>query len=230
MLQYDMLHLELDFAPLAHEVHSKFSRAVGSDQIATQNALRWIGLLASSRSRLSILEIGGGLGTISYLITRLPTPIDKYVVVERDSWCRSKFILHLDDPRIDLVNDVDSISKNLKSNLIIIDDILDNLETEQILRTLDAGIIVVEGHRFRQRLEICKLLKSSEKVFKYVSVGKSTDSYKGLGIFHISKGMGSNSGIISYLYLIRIRARIAFMSFRSVRARVSFRRFFSFLR
>lgn len=219
-----MLRLELDFSTLAHEVHSKFSSAVGSDQIATQNALRWIGLLASSRNRLSVLEIGGGIGTISYFITRLSTPIDRYVVVERDSWCRSNFKLHLGDSRIDLVNDVDSIGENLVSNLIIIDDLLDSSETKQVLRTLDAGIIVVEGHRFRQRLEICKRLISSKKFFKYVSVGKSTDSYKGLGVFHISKELTSHSEIISYLYLIRIRARIAFMSFRSARARISLRK------
>ena len=208
---------------IAEFTYNEFSSKLGSDQIATRQALRSIGRVTLSFKSLDILEIGAGIGTITFFLFKLDgSKINTYIALERNDWCRKEFIKNIKSNKVVLLDSLES--KLLKNpNFVIVDDVTTSEEIIQIINAVLQGVIIVEGHRFKQRLQILKAIQSKGKKYKYLHVGKSRDSYKGVGIFHLDSSLNLNR--LKYVSdLIRIRSHISFMAYRSFRAKVSLRK------
>lgn len=208
---------------IAEYTYNEFASKLGSDQIATRQALRSIGKYALSFETLDILEIGAGIGTITFFLFELnDSKISSYVALERNEWCRKEFMKNIKKDKIILM---DSLNSKLLTNrnFVIVDDLTNSEEMTQIIKLVTEGVIIVEGHRFQQRLQILKVLRSFGKKYKYFHVGKSQDSYKGVGIFHLDGSLNRNT--LKYVSdFMRIRSHIFFMAYRSLRSKVSLRK------
>lgn len=232
MFQHDKLREKVDaLSSTADKVFIEFSAKIGSDQIATRQALRTLGELAVTQDSLRILEIGAGIGTITSFMFSLSLPINVYDALEKDPWCRNEFVKNLGKKsglNLHPQYPLEEVG-NASYNLVIIDDTIEMDIYTHIARKMDSGFIFVEGHRWHQRLAVARKLFRSKRGYSYHHVGRSSDSYKGAGFFVVSAVINSKT-FTRYLFhcftVLRIWLGILHMKARTMRSRIPVRRWF----
>jgi hypothetical protein len=182
-------------------------------------------LQAAQFSSLDVLEIGASIGTITaFLLSLNEFKIDSYIAVESNDWCRKQFKLNIKSNKVVLTHSlVEPLAKTI--NFLIIDDLTTLDEISSVINNMSEGVIIIEGHRFKQRLQILKVIKSRGKKYTYWSIGGFLDSYKGLGVFRLEKS--SHLDMVRFISdLIRIRSRTFYMAIRSLRPKLPLRKIF----
>ena len=139
-------------------IFEKYSKLVGSDQIATRFALRIISEHLNEHRPKSILEIGAGIGTITELLIReLPTA--KIVSYENNAWCLSQLVKNINQKQVQIITSHKSLLQTTESDFLIIDDYLDEETTFALISRVKPESVFIEGHRRRQRLYVMKSYK-----------------------------------------------------------------------
>jgi hypothetical protein len=214
---------------LADFTYEKFGRIVGSEQIATKLALRLISDYVDESNPKKILEVGSGIGTITYLLSR-KSPNASIYCFELNDWCCTQLVANVDTTRIRMLNTLEELLL-LKDevDLLVIDDWLDYPSTQELMSNTLPKSIFIEGHRRQQRLFVIKSLWKNRLPFILKNFRKSDDSYKGgcliivqsSSIFH---QLGSFSLIYSslvYSKILEVRSMIHFREILSRLVRIS---------
>jgi hypothetical protein len=208
-------------------IFEKYSKLVGSDQIATRFALRIISKHLNEHRPKSILEIGAGIGTITELLIReLPTA--KIFSYENNAWCISQLVKNINQKQVQIITSHKSLLQTTESDFLIIDDYLDEEITFALISRIKPESVFIEGHRRRQRLYVVKSYKKMGWKIDFKNYRKSFDSNKGGCIIIKSNSVFDKTFIyLSFIYLTlalselsRIRAKF------SVRKLLAFRTFY----
>ena len=217
----------------ASQTYEKFRKYEGADQIATRRALEILGSLILEKRPKNIVEIGSGIGTITYftfMITKTIYEIGEYIAYEKVLWCQEKFreniVEKVSKSRVKLISDFKNFDLTNSTQLIIIDDKIDSSDYQVILSKASPNFdIFIEGHRFPQRLETIRLLKKNRFKFKYRGFTGSSNSYKGAAVFHVDK---TKHNFIVYISIIGLWVKILmlYMVVRSFRSKISLRKIF----
>lgn len=168
--------------------YRKFSRAEGSQYIASEFAILKILELVQKFKPKKILEVGVGIGTISDSILKAyknSYPQEVYAT-EDNEFCISQLPKNLGSSfqYLKLYEAIQDLPKNLKLDLIIIDGKDSNLK-ELKPRMGPRCILVVEGDRKDQTDLVSRLLPNSKFVHSITSEKNNSysnrpkDHYKG---------------------------------------------------
>jgi precorrin-6B methylase 2 len=212
----------------AEENYAYFVGKVGATEIATKEALRLIQAWINASQAQSILEIGSGIGTITRLICMSANPDTKILAYEKNQWCRDRFQENFDFKNVEIFQELSGLLNNRTVNvdLCIIDDFLNDSETNQLIRKFNPKIVFIEGHRRIQQLFFAKALHDSGVNFKYRNHSKTDDSYKA-GVSFVTSRYSNYlvySGLSNYtLVLFRIRCGLFYSKLIEIRSRVSLR-------
>lgn len=180
----------------AQQIYYEFLNKVGSNEIASIKALKGIEknyrMFLEKFPSVQVIEIGAGIGTISSLLYSI-SDSPKILLYEKNDWCIAQLknnleIFGSDKPRIfsnieELITEID---KSLPT-MLILDDYITDLETQDLISVCNLQICIIEGHRFRQRLATAKALKSNRREFSIRFFGNSKESVKGYALFIVLK-------------------------------------------
>ena len=104
----------------ARDLHAKYSAMEGSAQIALIYSLEQLDALLKLYRPTHILELGGGIGTISELL--LLKSDAKIEVVENNDFCIEKMVKNLSHLReYELIVDYKFLSSGSQADMLIID-------------------------------------------------------------------------------------------------------------
>ena len=170
----------------AETVHHIFSGKDGSSHIATISSLYNILVLTKTYDFSLVVDIGSGIGTISYLVlenTNLPV-----ISYETNSWCIEHQMKNLKECRnYNLHTSIDEFLKSLdKEYFLIIDDYL---SWKNLIRILSRTpkVIFIEGYRNKQvaMISFYLLLKNIPSEFNRSDLHKSLNEKKSGSFFLI---------------------------------------------
>ena len=144
--------------PSPQQIHALFSRQVGAYAIATPVNISAIIAYCISKKPKRVLELGGGIGTLTYCILNYTDAVVE--VYEENVFCRGKLLENLDpwSSRISLKESYAQVPSKTEYDLVIIDgpdsetiEKRDKL-TFQVLAALEnIECIFIEGSRYSQR-------------------------------------------------------------------------------
>jgi hypothetical protein len=129
-----------------------------------------------------VVEIGSGIGTITELLSTMikdSEPKISLICYEVNDFCVDQLKKNVDFDFI-LINSVQEISTFTERNcktLLIIDDYLSDIDTQYLLGKIKPRYVIIEGHRFRQRIAVTKCLLDKSISIRFF--GNSIDSIKG---------------------------------------------------
>jgi 16S rRNA A1518/A1519 N6-dimethyltransferase RsmA/KsgA/DIM1 with predicted DNA glycosylase/AP lyase activity len=142
------------------------------------------------RARGSIIEIGSGIGTITELLqTRiLQNSTDfKLICYETNELCINQLQINIPSNYI-LCRDISEILDTVPKNdpvFLVIDEYITYDQTQELLNKLAIKFVIIEGHRFRQRKAVGRLLLKKAYTIKFY--GNSFNSVKGAVVFKVIK-------------------------------------------
>ena len=152
----------------------------------------------------AVVEIGAGIGTVTDLIsTKISNLVPKIPLVcyEVNDFCIEqlsknvsfKFIL------IKRVKEIYSCNLGKRKTFLIIDEYITESETKMLLDEINPRYIIIEGHRFRQRMAVVKNLLGKSIRIRFF--GNSLDSVKGACVISV---WGESRNFLSYLAFFRL--------------------------
>ena len=208
---------------LADFTYEKFGRIVGSEQIATKLALRLISDYVDESNPKKILEVGSGIGTITYLLSR-KSPNASIYCFELNDWCLTQLLANVDTTGIRiLITLEDLLLLKDEVDLLVIDDWLDYPSTQELISNTQPKSIFIEGHRRQQRLFVIKSLWKNHLPFTLQNFRKSDDSYKGGCLILVQpSSIFSQLGSFSLIYLSLVYSKVL-----EVRSMIHFREILS---
>ena len=204
------------------EIHTKYSKLAGNDQIATHKALRVItnNINKVINDNLLFVEIGSGIGTITELILSL-APKKHYFFLEKSEYCigelKKNVLIHFDKENIYLDENINSLVKKINNlitkegvnfkTVLIVDDFISTDEMVALLNVLGSNLelIIVEGHRFRQRFEIVEYLINNNFKFNIRYFGNSKNSVKGCFTIKVLKKESYLSILLTKFTIVRFK-------------------------
>ncbi|MCV9931244.1 hypothetical protein OIU80_03040 [Flavobacterium sp. LS1R47] len=203
---------------IAIETYKYFSSLEGNQHIASEFALKKIVDILENYKIDNILELGLGIGSISYCILEYSDKKINYIGTESNDFCLNALPKYLKN-NFDKVKIVDSLSKVLttkKFDLIIVDGKDENLLL--VKKSIsNRGIIVIEGDRIPQ-LELIKNSFPNSLYVRLISNYKnpdygpfpSTDWSGGLQLIFTNPNLLQklNFGYYKIITAIRYRLRI----------------------
>ena len=142
----------------ARDVHSKFCDSPGSEYIASEEAIDGLIRLLTRLRPTRILEIGSGIGTLSFAIIatmEVVRPAEyQFVMVETDDYCRSRLAANLGDlsNRATLLRSAGESSLR-EFDMMVIDG-WDRSDDEYLRMLAARGVVFLEGDREPQRCAI----------------------------------------------------------------------------
>jgi phospholipid N-methyltransferase len=157
---------------IALETYKYFSNLEGNMHIASEFALKKIIDVIDNYKIKSVLELGLGIGSISFCVlefAKRKTQNINYTGTEANDFCLKvlpKYLnFHFD--KIQIFNNLNSVSLSKKFDLIIIDGKEENLFKVKDMIS-EKGIIIIEGDRVPQ-LEVVKSIFSKHKYVRVIS-------------------------------------------------------------
>lgn len=170
--------------------YCKFSKAEGSQFIASENALGEILNFINKFKPANILEVGVGIGTISDSIIKAFKDDYRPNVygTENNDFCLSKLPENLgkDYSFLKLFPSIQDLPRNIEFDLIIIDGKESNLKSIKDHMN-DQCIILVEGDR-EEQTKICQKLFPNSK-FVHLITSKKNSSYSNRAKGHYQGGI-----------------------------------------
>ena len=212
----------MDNSLLVEEIHEKYAKQIGSDQIATKLALSLISKHIELTIPESVLEIGSGIGTITdLLIQQLPT--SDIFCYEVNSFCLEQLKKNISSPRIILIDKLSELQNiNCHIDFIIIDDLIDKRTTFELIRQTTPQSVFIEGHRRMQRLHVMLAYRHIGESFSFRNIRKTRGSHKG-GCFIYLASNSNHKELISILY---VSFTLIYSKFLEIRSKISLRKFF----
>jgi len=170
----------------------KFLKKYGPDQTTYSNPkiIHENSKKDEGRAPGTIIEIGSGIGTISELLQiRILQNSSDFLLIcyETNEWCINQLSRNIPNNYI-LCREISEILHAVPKNspvFLVIDDYITNEQTQVLLNELAIKFVIIEGHRFRQRKAVARLLLSKSYTTKFY--GNSFDSVKGAAVFDLSK-------------------------------------------
>ena len=154
----------------------EWQKKTGSDQIANE---RFLGEIAAFSNGIGVVDYGAGIGTISAWAANLSGK-SKILAIEPDEWCRKQFLINTSDlVSIKLVESLKDQDLNIMVGWTWVVDMAFEPDDAERIILAKPRIIMVEGHRYKQRVELLKNLISSGRGFRYRSFGGDYLSSKG---------------------------------------------------
>jgi hypothetical protein len=155
----------------------------------------------------AVVEIGAGIGTVTDLIsTKISNlmPQIPLVCYEVNDFCIEqlnknvsfKFIL------IKHAEEIYSCNLGKRKPFLIIDEYITESETKILLDEINPRYIIIEGHRFRQRMAVVKSLFGKSIRIRFF--GNSLDSVKGACVISV---WSESRNFLSYLAFFRLSLR-----------------------
>ncbi len=157
---------------IAIATYKYFSGLEGNQHIASEFALKKLNEIIHNFKVKSILELGLGIGSISYSVLEFSSKINnpvKYIGTESNDFCLSVLpnYLKLHFNKIRIFEKLDDVPATQKFDLVIIDGKEENLIKLKNLMS-EKGIIVIEGDRLPQ-LEMIKEIFTKSLYTRVVS-------------------------------------------------------------
>ena len=162
----------------AQRVFIEFSEKHGSQEIARVDALRTVGEIIVRKEIKTILEIGCGIGTVTYFLQNTECFGElRLIGFEKDEWCRGQLRTNVSE--ISLLSELSQLeSLSVELDLLIIDDFLDYQVTQTLIANTSPKFIFIEGHRRIQRLYVLKAIKNNNGNFQFKNFPKTQQSSK----------------------------------------------------
>jgi predicted O-methyltransferase YrrM len=138
----------------AHTINARFRKLPGSDKIASPQSIQGvIGTIRSERPR-AILEVGTGIGTLTFAIVGTLAEISStatVVCVETNEFCLGQLRANLGSSlqRVTLVHDVNQLKRKSFEFAIIDGGTLEHAAYADFIAP--HGIILIDGFRQKQR-------------------------------------------------------------------------------
>ena len=160
----------------AQQIYSRFWAYEGSEQIASLWALEGLEARLLDSPPQRVLEVGGGIGTISRLLALYCWMAEFVICVEDDPWCRSQWGRNMASipPVMHLYDKVPLYEQPF--DLIVLDGPQMPLDGWHLLAR--GGTVFVEGNRRSQRAELAASLRAAGRGFVQVP-SKPPDRTKG---------------------------------------------------
>jgi hypothetical protein len=173
----------------AQLVHYKFKTLSGSDEIASEMALDELLNLLNHQEVKSVLEIGSGIGTMTFLI-QAARPDALLVCFERNDWCQSQLAQNCNLDKAKLIKtNAELLDLNTHFDLILIDDYIDLGATKQLIKNSCPKWVFIEGHRRIQRMAVFIAYFRSSRRFRFSTFGRGANSDKGGCVFENNQGI-----------------------------------------
>jgi len=215
----------------SRKLHEKYSAYDGSEQIALLYSLETLEELLKTRTPTHILELGGGIGTISELILVKSNAILE--VIENNQFCRERMVQNLSELRkYKLIDNYQYLSGGSLADMLVIDANNGIYNVSKLISLMpNIEVIFIEGHHLAHRINISLSLWRKGLIQKFYDE-RPKRGEKGCGIFIISKNthrgrffttltfLNIYKNFVFSIFMIRIRNRIGkLMNFLS---RISF--------
>jgi hypothetical protein len=201
---------------IARDVAKLFRAKSGSDFIAQEDALVQVGRIFQDVTPKTILDLGAGIGTISFYLNRLANYDLKFYLYEVDTFCQEALQKNLEGMEFELIKSVQELEQ-LKHpiDFLIIDDYIDYESTKKLIATTGPKAVFIEGHRRRQRKFIYNSLRANNQDFWFRNFHPTVDSHKVGCIFRTDLGKSS----IPKAYL-SINASLLYIRIKSFQAKI----------
>ena len=170
---------------LARDIYGKFKKYPGSNHIATEFALSYLSALMRAIKPKTVLEIGAGIGTQTYLILSHPHPPSLFVATESNQFCIDQLGRNIpqdisrqfclvsgdeDIPQSALDSDNKGAGGSSPSFDMIVMDVDAN---EQLFKYLQPGCyIFVEGNRRQLRGRVHDYLEQRNLSLEFVNYNR----------------------------------------------------------
>ncbi|MEP3836594.1 MAG: hypothetical protein ABJM36_03050 [Algibacter sp.] len=173
----------MNIREIAKQNHLKFSAFEGSQHIASEFAIYKLLEVTKKFKRLSILEVGLGIGSISdTILNNNKTENMCYVGTENNSFCLESLKKNLNEKNYNTLTVLPGIDKvfelRKKFDLVIVDGSYDNILSLSSQLESDA-IIAIEGDRITQVNDL-KTLFPKAKFVHSISLRKNNPNGVGL--------------------------------------------------
>jgi len=176
----------MDFETLALSTWDKFTSLEGSAHIATPLALKAVADWCMSNKPKQFVDVGAGIGTFSYLASRLKEA-PRLIALEENDWCRERLSQNLADSRspLTVVRTVEELLSQIHESggILVIDSKVTRLETLRLLTILRPDAVFVEGLRRRQCLDVAISLREIKHYLSPRLFLKDSTSVKGGTLF-----------------------------------------------
>jgi hypothetical protein len=203
----------------ARELHAKYSAMEGSAQIALIYSLEQLDVLLKLYRPTHILELGGGIGTISELL--LLKSDAKIEVVENNDFCIEKMVKNLSHLReYKLIDDYKFLSSGSQADMLIVDVNNGIFNISKLICLMpNLKVIFIEGHHLAHRLNISRALKQKGAIQEFRDL-RPRRGQKGCGVFYTRSSTSGQSvavylsflkvykGFILSFYLVKVRSLI----------------------
>lgn len=149
-------------------LHSTYSNAPGGEQVATWFSFYELYRVLESNSLRKIVELGGGIGTLSELT--LHNTQAKLEIFEANQFCLNRlFALQARfSQRVTIHEQYDKAEVVLsEADLIVLDVNRSIFDAARIVPVVGDTVIFVEGHQIQQRWALMKSLLYNRRHFNY---------------------------------------------------------------
>ena len=168
----------------ALEVHSKYAAMEGSEQVALLFSIQELIKHLEQSSPKKILELGGGIGTLTECLLRFSK--SDLTVVENNEFCLSKMNKNLQGfRRFDLVTTYTFLIPYSDFDLLIIDvnNGIFNVK-ELLLSAKNVKVVFIEGHHLAHRLNISRTMLQKNYIQEFKDL-RPKRGIKGCGFFYV---------------------------------------------
>lgn len=209
---------------VAREVSNLFKAKSGSQEIAQEDALSQVGRIFYDVQPISVLDLGSGIGTISYYLSRLTTNANfELYLYEVNEYCQDALKENLKGLNFHLIKSTEELSQLSTSiDFVIIDDYINFEVTRRLLSNCRPKAVFIEGHRRMQRLFVFRSFRSLNVEFMFKSFSPTPASHKVGCVFYIGRGESNHT-----YALLLIKFSLLYSRIKSIQARLPLVRNFS---
>lgn len=202
------LQKDINLNHLASIIHKKYSQLPGSGEIASLLALEGIVETIEKLKECRIIEIGGGIGTITELCLSLSN-VSSIATYEDNQFCIEKLRIleSLFDNKLILFHDWSDISNSLGEILII--DYLIPFNVLKLLLKNNLNIlkhVIIEGNRYKTRIQVCIILLINFCSFNIATILNKKNDKEALFILNIKK-CSFLSWVLSIMFFLKLIPR-----------------------
>ena len=212
-----MSDAESSIQKAARDVTQLFREKTGSDEIAQEDALTQIGRVFYKTQPISVLDLGAGIGTISYFLSQLSTEANfELYLYEVNEFCQKSLLENLNGLKFHLIKSVDELSKlSNQIDFVIIDDYINYEVTRKVLANCKPKSVFIEGHRRMQRMFVYKSFRSLNVKFMFKNFHPTPVSHKVGCVFFVGSGMSNHVSA-----LLSIKSSLLYARIKAIQARL----------
>lgn len=184
---------------ISQEVHLKYSMKSGSEQCASLFSIQSLESLSIKNDFKKILELGGGLGTLTELLLRIST--SELTTIENNDFCINQSKINLVEQRAHiLLSDYEKIV-DFDFDLLVIDvnNGIFNI-TELIKQSTNMQAIFIEGHHLAHRVNISREIFRKKRIQKLKDM-RPARGKKGCAVFlsEVDNSVWHHKAYLSFL-------------------------------